>query len=67
MPYHVRAFPIANIHKGTFKKDLNCLVSIGVLTKVNRSEWAAPVFIIPKKDGRVRFVTDFRKLNAQIK
>ena len=34
---------------------------------MNHSEWAAPVFIIPKKDGRVRFVTDFRKLNAQIK
>jgi hypothetical protein len=36
------------------------LESIGVLTKINRSEWAAPTFIIPKKDGRVRFVIDFR-------
>ena len=28
-PYHARAFPIANIHEGTFKKELNHLVSIG--------------------------------------
>ena len=66
-PYHARAFPVPHIHEATFKKDLDRLVSIGVLTKVNRSEWAAPAFIIPKKDGRVRFVTDFRRLNKQIK
>ena len=66
-PYHARAFPIPNIHEQTFKKDLDRLVSIGVLRKVNRSEWAAPAFIIPKKDGRVRFISDFRKLNKQIK
>ena len=66
-PYHARAFPIPNIHEQTFKKDLDRLVSIGVLRKVNRSEWAAPAFIIPKKDGRVRFISDFRKLNSQIK
>lgn len=37
-PYHARAFPIPNIHEQTFKKDLDRLVSIGVLRKVNRSE-----------------------------
>lgn len=66
-PYHARAFPVAHIHERTFKKDLDRLESIGVLTKINRSEWAAPAFIVPKKDGRVRFVTDFRKLNTMIK
>ncbi len=66
-PYHARSFPIPHIHEQTFKKDLDRLVSVGVLTKVNHSEWAAPAFIVPKKDGRVRFVTDFRRLNKMIK
>ena len=42
------------------------LVKIGVLKKANRSEWAAPTFIIPKKDGSVRFIPDFRELNKRI-
>lgn len=55
-PYHTRAFPIPVILLAPFKKYLDRLVSIGVLTKVNRSEWAAPSFIIPKKDGKVRLI-----------
>jgi len=42
------------------------LIKIGVLKKVNRSEWAAPTFIIPKKDGSVRLISDFRELNKRI-
>jgi Reverse transcriptase (RNA-dependent DNA polymerase) len=47
--------------------EVDRLVEIGVLKKVNRSEWAAPSFIIPKKDGTVRFINDFRALNKRIK
>ena len=38
-----------------------------MLKKVNRSEWVAPTFIIPKKDKTVRFISDFRELNKRIK
>ena len=31
------------------------------------SEWAAPSFIIPKQDGTVRFINDFRELNKMLK
>jgi hypothetical protein len=43
------------------------LIELGVLKKVNCSEWAAPTFIVPKKDGTVQFTSDFRQLNTQIK
>jgi hypothetical protein len=62
-PYHARAFPIPRIHEQTLQHEVDQLCKIGVLKKVNRSEWAAPTFIIPKKDGTVPFISDFRELN----
>ena len=58
-PYHTRSFPIPKCYELTLRQEVNRLVQIGVLKKVNRSEWAAPTFIIPKKDGTVRFLSDF--------
>jgi hypothetical protein len=66
-PYHARPFPIPRCHAETLKMEVDRLVEIGVLKKVNRSKWAAPSFIIPKKDGTVRFINDFRELNKRIK
>jgi hypothetical protein len=43
------------------------LESIGLLTKVSSSEWAAPIFVVPKKDQTVRVITDFRGLNKSLK
>ena len=52
-PYHAKPFPIPKVHEQTLLIELNRLCFIGVLKKINRSEWAAPTFIIPKKDGSV--------------
>ena len=43
------------------------LVKLGVLKKINDSEWACGTFIIPKTDGSVRFISDFRELNKRIR
>jgi len=66
-PYHAKPFPIPRVHEETLKKEVNRLVDIGVLRRVNNSEWAAPTFIIPKKNKTVRFISDFRELNKRIK
>jgi hypothetical protein len=66
-PYHARAYPIPRAYEKTLRQEVERLCQIGVLKKVNRSEWAAPTFIIPKKDGSVRFISDFRELNKRIK
>jgi len=65
-PYHARPFPIPRIHEGTLKLELERLCKIGVLKKVNHSEWAVPTFIVPKKDGSVRFISDLREINKRI-
>jgi len=65
-PYHARAYNVPRCHMQTLKAKVERLVKIGVLKKVNCSEWAAPTFIIPKKDGSVRFISDFQELNKRI-
>jgi hypothetical protein len=66
-PKHSRAYPIPRIHLSTFKKELDHLVKIGVLAVQGESEWCSPSFITPKKDGRVRWISDLGKLNKVIK
>jgi hypothetical protein len=40
-------------HKTVFKEELNWLCEIGVLSQCGASTWLLPLFIIPKKDGRI--------------
>jgi hypothetical protein len=65
-PYSGRYYPVPKINKETFKRELLRLVNIGVLDRVEQSEYGTPVFIIPKKEGTVRFLTDFRQVNKTI-
>jgi hypothetical protein len=50
-------------------KEIVRLVNIGVLEEDYSSEWASlfPSFAVPKKNGTIRVVTDFRKLNLLLK
>ena len=63
VPYSARPYPIPKAHRKLVEEEVEQLATIGLLTQIDASEWAAPSFAIPKKDQRIRFVTDFRKLN----
>ena len=65
-PYHAHAYSIPKIHEETLKKEIARLIRLGVLEEDRDKEWAAPCFIIPKKDGTVCFITNFRDLNKNI-
>lgn len=54
-------------HEQVFKDELQRLCEIGVLSKTGASQWLSPSFIIPEKDGRVRWISDLRSLNKVIK
>jgi dihydroorotate dehydrogenase len=53
--------------EATAKTEMKRLTDIDVFNRSSYSEWAAPTFIQSKKTGDVRILTDFRRLNAQIK
>lgn len=63
-PYNSRAFPIPQVHYETVKNDVDRLCQLGVLKKVPPGRWACPSFIVPKSNGTVRFITDFRQDNT---
>ena len=46
--------------KEALERELVCLQQLGVLEKVNHSEWAAPVVVIPKGDGCLRVCGDYK-------
>ena len=55
VPYHGKAFKVPKYYENQVKMEVKRLEQIGVLKKVNHSQWAAPCFIIPKKDQTIRF------------
>jgi len=56
-------------HCSTLEKEIDRLVSTGVLEEVDGNAagpWCSPSFIVPKKDGTVRFITNCREVNRRI-
>lgn len=61
-PSAQKPYPIPLIFQGPTMREVERLVKLGVLEPDKDSPWAAPAFIIPKKDGSIRF---FRLRAAQ--
>ncbi|MGH7974471.1 MAG: reverse transcriptase domain-containing protein [bacterium] len=66
-PFKRKPYQVAKINESAFKHELDRLCKIKVLKRCGPSAWASPSTVIPKKDNRVRFISDFRGLNARIK
>jgi hypothetical protein len=65
-PYHGQAFPVPKIHKDTLIKEVSRLVQRGVLEWQPASEWASPLFIIPKKHRTMRFLSNSWEVNKRL-
>ena len=49
-----------------FHKDLDSMIEDGALIPLGNPQWGIPSFIIPKKNGRVIWISDFIRLNEII-
>ena len=65
--YHrPRTIPFAL--KDSVETEIQRLVREGILEPVNSSEWAAPIVVVPKKDGRLRICGDYKvTINPSLK
>ncbi|CAJ1931850.1 unnamed protein product [Cylindrotheca closterium] len=66
-PFQNRPYLVPKSHEAVFKKTIDEMVQWGILEKCGPMDYLSPTFIVPKKDGRVRFVSDFWQLNEMIK
>jgi hypothetical protein len=57
-PKHSQPYAIPCIHLIAFKKELDRLVQIGVLSPHGASKWGSPTFVTPNKDSNVCWVSD---------
>ena len=66
-PIFCNPYPIPLMHQEGFKAELQHLADENILQRISRSKWAFQTFLIPQKDGRVRWISDFRRLNKLLR
>ena len=59
-PVFCKARPVPYALRQKVEEELDRLESIGVVKKVERSDWASPIVCVPKKDGSIRICGDFK-------
>jgi hypothetical protein len=64
-PRHSQPYAIPCIHLAAFKKELDCLVLLGVLSPQGARKWGS-LTVTPKKDNTVCWVSDLQELNKEL-
>ena len=62
-PVRVQQYPLAHSQTETIKKEVQQMLDMDVIERAS-SPYNAPIVLVKKKDGAVRFCIDYRKLNA---
>ena len=60
VPKFMKAHPVAYAMKEKIEKELDRLMSLGILEPIQFSEWASPIVPVLKSDGSVRVCGDFK-------
>ena len=59
-PRFCKSRPVPFAMRERVGKELDHLEQLGVIEKVPFSEWAAPIVVVPKKDGRICICGDYK-------
>ncbi|KAL5460030.1 hypothetical protein EMCRGX_G033441 [Ephydatia muelleri] len=60
VPKFIKPRPIPFALTAAVEQELHRLEERGVLRRITRSSWAAPIVVVPKKDGRVQLCGDYK-------
>ena len=62
-PVRLPPYRVPYTFRDAVEKELADILKAGIL-EPSTSEWAAPIVLVKKKDGTLRFCMDYRKLNS---
>lgn len=62
-PIKQRYYPVSPVMQAHIDRELDEMLNMGVIEK-SKSPWSSPILMVKKKDGKLRFCVDYRKLNA---
>lgn len=62
-PIHLPPYRVSHAEKEIIRDQVDEMLELGVI-RPSTSSWSAPVVLVKKKDGGIRFCVDYRKLNA---
>lgn len=66
LPIRQRYYRVSPEKQRILSEELDEMLALGVVEECE-SPWSSPVLLIPKKDGKLRFCLDSRKLNSVTK
>jgi len=63
MPIRQRAYRVAPLKQEFIKEEVDRMLKYNLIQR-SESPWASPVVLVRKKNGKLRFCIDYRKLNS---
>lgn len=64
-PTRAKQYPLPFAERGVVGKEVQEMLDLGVIEK-SSSPYCSPILLVKKKDGKVRFCQDLRRLNKQV-